>query len=723
MAVTYNNNDVTYNISNGDGIIDISVSDGNTYIHFNDRTLKQVLPEYHTSQNANKMLSKYYISDYNEFVIKYGTGYNDYIIVQNLDYYRYPNVYIKGKSGSYENIAKIFKNLSFDLGTVTYNRVKYVYNSYAGTLFNDKVTTSQRYMNVTINGGYGNDTLSGGVKNDYINGGSDNDILHGGAGNDYLYGEFGNDKLYGDAGNDYLYGEDGNDYLSGGAGNDTLKGGNDKDSLYGEAGNDYLHGENGNDYLYGGAGNDYLYGEDGNDKLYGDVGNDYLYGLNGNDYLYGGAGNDTLKGGNDKDSLYGEAGNDYLHGENGNDYLYGGAGNDTLKGGNDKDSLWGDAGNDYLYGENGNDVLDGGIGNDTLNGGSGNDKLTGNKGNDVIYTGAGNDIIYFNAGDGKDTLYKGSNSDTLVFNNISNLAKLKSELKLSKSGNNLVINYTKRDSVTLYNYYKSGTGTSVATLKTKNGDTISFADFYGSYVFKTYTVAKNRAGNITGSDFNDLIKGNNKNDTLKGGKGNDQIYGEDGNDYIDGGAGNDIIYCGKGNDTINAGLGNNVLYFSTGDGTDTVKNGKGVDTLVFSNEKSINNINFVQKNSNLVLQYGKNDSVIIENYSESHSTQKIQIGKTIYNIQDLLVINDNDNNTINNTILGNHTVNSKKETDLINSPILTDNQINLLHQDTVGWLHTNNFECVQQVIDSENSTNINNLIVQFQNADWQAINT
>ena len=651
MAVTYNNNDVTYNISNGDGIIDISVSDGNTYIHFNDRTLKQVLPEYHTSQNANKMLSKYYISDYNEFVIKYGTGYNDYIIVQNLDYYRYPNVYIKGKSGSYENIAKIFKNLSFDLGTVTYNRVKYVYNSYAGTLFNDKVTTSQRYMNVTINGGYGNDTLSGGVKNDYINGGSDNDILHGGAGNDYLYGEFGNDKLYGDAGNDYLYGEDGNDYLSGGAGNDTLKGGNDKDSLYGEAGNDYLHGENGNDYLYGGAGND------------------------------------------------------------------------TLKGGNDKDSLWGDAGNDYLYGENGNDVLDGGIGNDTLNGGSGNDKLTGNKGNDVIYTGAGNDIIYFNAGDGKDTLYKGSNSDTLVFNNISNLAKLKSELKLSKSGNNLVINYTKRDSVTLYNYYKSGTGTSVATLKTKNGDTISFADFYGSYVFKTYTVAKNRAGNITGSDFNDLIKGNNKNDTLKGGKGNDQIYGEDGNDYIDGGAGNDIIYCGKGNDTINAGLGNNVLYFSTGDGTDTVKNGKGVDTLVFSNEKSINNINFVQKNSNLVLQYGKNDSVIIENYSESHSTQKIQIGKTIYNIQDLLVINDNDNNTINNTILGNHTVNSKKETDLINSPILTDNQINLLHQDTVGWLHTNNFECVQQVIDSENSTNINNLIVQFQNADWQAINT
>ena len=68
-------------------------------------------------------------------------------------------------------------------------------------------------------------------------------------------------------------------------------------------------------------------------------------------------------------------------------------------------------------------------------------------------------------------------------------------------------------------------------------------------------------------------------------------------------------------------------------------------------------------------------------------------------------------------------VNSKKETDLINSPTLTDNQINLLRQDTIGWLNTNNFESVQQIITSENSTNINNLIVQFQNADWQAINT
>lgn len=357
-----------------------------------------------------------------------------------------------------------------------------------------------------------------------------------------------------------------------------------------------------------------------------------------------GDGNDTL---NFKKSSYK---NNKLNGGNGNDVVYGGTNIDVIHGNAGDDKLYGYNGNDKIYGDAGNDKLYGGNGDDLLNGGAGNDQLTGGKGKDKLYTGAGNDIVYFNSGDGADTLYKGSGADTLRFNNFANISKLKSGLKMSKSGNNLVIKYTSKDSVTLYNYFKSGVGTSVATLMAKDGKTIKFSDFYGSYIFKTYTGKKNKTNKITGSALNDLIKGNNKNDTLNGGSGNDKIYGYagvdsikggNGNDYIDGGdgndklygdagndtikggkgkdqiwggagndviygnydtntlkgeAGNDVIYGGSGNDNIYGGAGNDIIssgtgsnniYFFAGDGNDTVKSGTGTDTLIFKEGTNI----------------------------------------------------------------------------------------------------------------------------------------
>ena len=306
--------------------------------------------------------------------------------------------------------------------------------------------------------------------------------------------------------------------------------------------------------------------------------------------------------------------------------------------------------------------------------------VTGTKGNDKIYTGSGNDIVYFNSGDGADTLYKGSGSDTLKFNNFANVTALKKGLKMSKSKNNLVIKYTSKDSVTLYNYFKSGVGTSVATLMAKDGKTIKFSDFYGSYIFNTYTGKKNKTNKITGSALNDLIKGNNKNDTLNGGSGNDKIYGYagadsikggNGNDYIDGGDGNDIIYGssgtntlkggsgkdtiyggtgndkiygGTGNDIIKAGKGNNTIYFNPGDGTDTIYSDGGADTLVFNGETLGDSftpgtvtVHFVGNDLILSGENGKYTAILKDYKLGNHSAQWIQSGSEKIRVDELII--------------------------------------------------------------------------------------
>ena len=51
--------------------------------------------------------------------------------------------------------------------------------------------------------------------------------------------------------------------------------------------------------------------------------------------------------------------------------------------------------------------------------------------------------------------------------------------------------------------------------------------------------------------------------------------------------------------------------------------------------------------------------------------------------------------------------------------VLTTTQINQLRSDIAAWLHDNGFESVQQILDSGNETNINNLIAEFQKANWQ----
>lgn len=282
-------------------------------------------------------------------------------------------------------------------------------------------------------------------------------------------------------------------------------------------------------------------------------------------------------------------------------------------------TITGTSSNDSLYGGSGADVVNAGAGNDTIKSGAGNDVVRGGKGKDNIYMQSGNDIAIFASGDGVDTINKGAGADTLRFDNFRNAAALKKGLKFSKSGNDLVLKYTNKDSVKLKNYYKKGVGTTVTTLKAKTGAGLNFSDLYDTAIFNTYTGKRNKVNKITGSSLNDLIKGNNKNDILKGAGGNDQIYGYAGNDTIYAGAGNDKVYGGAGNDKIyaqagtniiDAGAGHDTLYAGTG--TDYLKGGAGNDTYIVSSLNSLTNITDTSGNDMLRV-YSNADTYLLFN--------------------------------------------------------------------------------------------------------------
>ncbi len=88
----------------------------------------------------------------------------------------------------------------------------------------------------------------------------------------------------------------------------------------------------------------------------------------------------------------------------------------------------------------------------------------------------------------------------------------------------------------------------------------------------------NYAGQLLGTNGNDVIVGTSGNDTINGGNGDDTICGLAGDDFIDdGGSGNDNILGGAGNDQLDGGNGNDILCGGSGD--DTLDGGNGEDQL------------------------------------------------------------------------------------------------------------------------------------------------
>ena len=229
-----------------------------------------------------------------------------------------------------------------------------------------------------------------------------------------------------------LIGSNKADLLLGGRNDDYIFGGNDKDVLYGGSGNDTLVGDNQEDLLFGGGGNDLLYGGNSDDELYGEAGNDLLDGSNGNDRLVDLLGDNRFFAGNGDDYVLAGSGLDNIDTDNGRDIVQSGAGADKIVTGND------------------NDLVDAGAGNDNISSGNGADWIAAGKGNDVIDAGLDRNIFAFNRGDGADTVTNSwSNNDTLSLGAGIQYA----DLKLVKSGKDLIVDLGQGDSVSLKDWY------------------------------------------------------------------------------------------------------------------------------------------------------------------------------------------------------------------------------------------------------------------------------
>ncbi|SFF08575.1 Hemolysin-type calcium-binding repeat-containing protein [Sulfitobacter brevis] len=81
------------------------------------------------------------------------------------------------------------------------------------------------------------------------------------------------------------------------------------------------------------------------------------------------------------------------------------------------------------------------------------------------------------------------------------------------------------------------------------------------------------AGEVTGTNEADFLRGAHLGDRIEGLAGNDTIYGFDGPDTIFGDAGDDLIFTGSGGNFVGGGSGNDVIR--GGSGNDTIYGGVG----------------------------------------------------------------------------------------------------------------------------------------------------
>lgn len=196
----------------------------------------------------------------------------------------------------------------------------------------------------------------------------------------------------------------------------------------------------------------------------------------------------------------------------------------TIQGTNGRDVIEGTPGRDVIAGLGGDDVIRGRGGSDIVCGGTGDDVLYGNKGNDRLYGEGGRDVLH--GGPGSDRLAGGPKRDRVSF---------------AKSDGPVV--------VSLMSGKAEGEGEDTLT---------SVRD-------------------ITGSRFNDTIKGSDESNDLRGGEGEDTISGRRGNDNLRGGPAGDVVFGGGGSDSIEGGPGPDAIEGGTG--ADKIEGGSGEDLL------------------------------------------------------------------------------------------------------------------------------------------------
>ncbi|UWR83496.1 M10 family metallopeptidase C-terminal domain-containing protein [Phaeobacter inhibens] len=310
----------------------------------------------------------------------------------------------------------------------------------------------------TLDGGAGGNTIFGLGGDDLIIGGRDT-LASRDINNTIDIADL-EDQTETDDGNDALYGGDGNDTINGGAGDDLLDGGDGDDLLRGQAGVDVFRGGAGIDTVDfsqespfqllvnletnvasgGTASGDTFYSienligsDDRIDRFIGTSDNNHFWGQGGGDVFNGGGGDDTLDGGNDGDMLYGEDGDDVLIGGSGQDYLDGGAGVDTVVYTASSVGVTVDLENGTARGGDADgpvqivgrgttirhDII---VDVENAVGSLHDDHLIGSDGENALSGGAGDDVL--SGGGGADLLDGGAGSDTADYANATRGVKL-----------------------------------------------------------------------------------------------------------------------------------------------------------------------------------------------------------------------------------------------------------------------------------------------------------
>ena len=353
-------------------------------------------------------------------------------------------------------------------------------------------------------------------------------------------------------------------------------------------------------------------------------------------------------------------------GTNANDMVIGSAGADKLYGGDGDDTIYGGEGNDAINGQGGNDIIYGGDGDDHAFGEWGNDTFEGGKGNDRLEGAWGDDTYIFGRGDGADTIYDFVGNDTIRFKDGISLKDITVK-RAENNINSLEISIKgTEDKITVENAYQGdgryyndgmienfefadGTKLSLHELETQAAfkgtdanDTIYGAnakdEIYGGagddtiYANDGDDKLYGQAGNdkLYGGDGDDTIYGGEGNDAINGQGGNDIIYGGDGDDHAFGEWGNDTFEGGKGNDRLEGAWGDDTYIFGRGDGADTIYDFVGNDTIRFKDGISKENITFQRVANDLVLKYGENDTVRINNQFGGSSIEQIALASGEY---------------------------------------------------------------------------------------------
>ncbi len=453
----------------------------------------------------------------------------------------------------------------------------------------------------------------------------DADTLIGGAGDDTLRGGRGRDELIGNAGNDQIFGGKGDDSLSGGEGDDELNGGDENDTIEGGAGADTINGGSGVDTAsYANSAEavqiDLSRGSDSQSggEAEGDVlisienvtGSDFddaITGTNGRNVIDGGAGDDTLDGKGGSDTINGGAGDDVIIAGNAGGRVFdGGAGDDTLRitsnddlrdddlssvetleieaiasrdarvilqAGQEEglDAISFDSDNDQSvevqvvaddrFVVNLSDLELTGFGegdNFRIVGDGDNEEIRATDIRDEILSGGGNDLIFARAGD--DDVRAGNGNDVIFGEDGDDVLR-------GQDGNDLIGGGAGADrieggnGVDRVDYFASAEGVDIVLDNGARGG--DGGDAAGDRLISIE--------NVTGSAFDDLVRGSSAANTIDAGDGDDVVEGLRGADTLDGGAGDDDLSGGSGRDLLIGGAGD-----------DTLSGGGDADTFQFA---------------------------------------------------------------------------------------------------------------------------------------------